>query len=53
MEKQRISMNYEAQAQRTWMFLLTWFRVRSTVGQFRHIFIRCLFFHRFLMISFN
>jgi len=32
-------MNYEAQTQRTWMFLLTWFCVRSTVGQFRHIFI--------------
>jgi len=39
MEKQRISMNYEAQTQRTWMFLLTWFRVRSTVGQFCYNFI--------------
>jgi len=36
MEKQRIFMNYEAQTQRAWMFLLTWFRVTST---FLHIFI--------------
>jgi hypothetical protein len=32
-------MNYEAQTQRTWPLLLTWFRVRSALGQLRHIFI--------------